>query len=189
MRGKVCHCTCPTGVGASHLPQGHNFHSVFNTWTPDLSASNAIDEIRTALGGNRLNIVVVDEVSMLSTQFLVLLDSRLRAMYNPEKLFGGISILLNGDFVQLPVTSGCDLWSVMYGSVTGSDAAARNLFQLFCIHELTTNMRATDCITHTRCVASFCKLPPKYLFGQKWTSEDNKRYQSITRDILEGVTQ
>jgi hypothetical protein len=59
MRGEVCHCACPTGVGASHLPQGCTFHSVFKTWTPDLSASNAIDEIQTALGGNKLKIVVV----------------------------------------------------------------------------------------------------------------------------------
>jgi len=72
---------------------------------------------------------VVDEVSMLSMQFLVLLDSRLQAMYKPEKPFGGISILLIDDFVQLPVTSGRDLWSVMYGNVTGNDATARNLFQ------------------------------------------------------------
>ena len=44
--------------------------------------------------------------------------------------------MLIGDFVQLPVTSGRDLWSVMYGNVTGNDATARNLFQLFRIHEL-----------------------------------------------------
>ncbi len=96
-----------------------------------LSASNAIDEIRTALGGNKLKIVVVDELSMLSTQFLVLLDSRLQAIYKPDVPFEGISILLIGDFVQLPVTSGCDLWSVMYGNVTGNDATARNLFNCF----------------------------------------------------------
>ena len=44
MRGEVCCCTCPTGVGASHLPQGRTFHIVFKTWTTELSASNAIDE-------------------------------------------------------------------------------------------------------------------------------------------------
>ena len=78
-------------------------------------------------------------------------------MYNPEKPFGGISILLIGDFVQLPVTSRHDLWSVMNGNVTGNDATARNLFQLCRIHELTTNMQAADCITitHTRHVAAF----------------------------------
>ncbi len=131
MRGEVCRCTCPTGVGASHLPQRRTFHSVFKTWTPDLSSSNAIDEIPTALGGNKLKNFVVDEVSMLSTQFLVLLDSRLRAIYKPDVPFGGISILLIGDFVQLPVTSGRDLWSVMYGNVTDNDATARNLFNCF----------------------------------------------------------
>ncbi len=128
-------------------------------------------------------------MSMLSTQFLVLLDSRLRAIYKPGVPFGGISILLIGDFVQLPVTSGRDLWNVMYGNVTGNDATARNLFQLFCIHELTANMQAADCMIHTRGVAAFCKLPLKYPLGQKWTAGDKKRYQPITTDVLKGATQ
>ncbi len=72
-----------------------------------------------------------------------------------------------GNFIQLPVTLGHDLWSVMYGNVTGNDATARNLFQMFHIHELTANMRAADCMIHKRCVAAFRKLPPKYPLGQK----------------------
>jgi hypothetical protein len=72
-RNEICHCTCPTGVGASHLPQGQTFHSVFKTWAPSLRAGTAIDEIFKSLGGNQLKMVVVDEVSMLSAQFLVLL--------------------------------------------------------------------------------------------------------------------
>jgi hypothetical protein len=84
-----------------------------------LSAGTAIDEIFKSLGGNRLKMVEVDEVSMLSTQFLVLLDTRLQSMYKPDQTFGGISILLIGDFIQLPVTTRCDLWSVMYGTVSG----------------------------------------------------------------------
>ncbi len=75
--GEICRCTCPTGVDASHLAQGHTFHSVFRTWTSSLSASTAIDDIFKSLGGNQLNIVVVNEVSMLNTKFLVLLDTRL----------------------------------------------------------------------------------------------------------------
>jgi hypothetical protein len=76
-RNEICHCTCPTGVGALHLPQGRMFHSVFKTWTPNLIAGTAIDEIFKSLGGNQLKMVVVDEVSTLSAQFLVLLDLRL----------------------------------------------------------------------------------------------------------------
>ncbi len=76
-RNEIRRCTCATGVGALHLPQGQTFHSVFKTWTPNLSADTAIDEMFKSLGGNQLNLVVVDKVSMLSTQFLVLLDTRL----------------------------------------------------------------------------------------------------------------
>ena len=85
-------------------------------------------------------MVVVDEVSMLSTQFLVLLDTRLRSMYKSDQTFGGISVLLIGDFIQLPVTTGRDLWSVMYGTVSGNDGTARELFQQFCVKELTINI-------------------------------------------------
>ncbi len=74
-----------------------------------------------SLGGNQLKLVVVVEVSTLSTQFLVLLDTRLRSMYKQDQSFGGISVLLIGDFIQLPVTTGRDLWSVMYGTVSGND--------------------------------------------------------------------
>ena len=87
-------------------------------------------------------------------------------MYKLGEPIGGISILLIGDFVQLPVTSRHDLWSIMYDNVTGNDATARNLFQLFCVHELTTNMQAADCMIHTKRVAAFHKLPPKYPLGQ-----------------------
>ncbi len=76
-RNKICHCTCPTRVGSLHLPQGQTFHSVFKTWTPSLSAGTAIDEIFKSLGGNQLKMVMVDEDSMLSAKFLVLLDTRL----------------------------------------------------------------------------------------------------------------
>jgi hypothetical protein len=63
------------GVSASHLPQGCTFHNVFRTWLPSLNAGTAIDDMFKSLGENQLKIVVVDEVSMLSTQFLVLLDT------------------------------------------------------------------------------------------------------------------
>jgi hypothetical protein len=85
-------------------------------------------------------MIVVDEVSMLSALLLVLLDTRIRSMYKPDQTFGGVSILLIGDFIQLPVTTGCDLWSVMYGTVSGIDGTAPNLFQQFRVKELTVNI-------------------------------------------------
>jgi hypothetical protein len=144
-QNEICCCMCPTGVGALHLPQGQTFHGVFKTWTPNLSAGTAEDEIFKSLEGNQLKMVVVDEVSMLSAQFLVLLVKRLRSMYKHYQTFGGRSILFICDFIQLPVTTGRDLWSVMYGTVSGNDGTAHNLFQQFCVKELTFNIRSSEC--------------------------------------------
>ncbi len=133
-------------------------------------------------------MVVVNEVSMLSAQFLILLDTRLLSMYKPDQTFGGISILLIGDFVQLPVTTGRDLWSVMYGTVSGNDGTACNLFQQFCVKELKVNIQSFECQIHTQRVAGFCTLPQVYPSGQKWTAEDKKLYKPITKDIVDSLT-
>jgi hypothetical protein len=109
-------------------------------------------------------------------------------MYDPNKPFDGISILFVGDFVQLPVTTGRDLWSAMYGIVSGNNANARNLFQKFQVHELTANMQSADCETHTWQVAAFWVLPSIYPSGQKWSAGDNAQYTPITQDIVEGIT-
>jgi hypothetical protein len=109
-------------------------------------------------------------------------------MYNPNGLFGGISILLIGDFIQLPVTSGRDLWSVMYGTVNGNDATAQNMFQKIHVHELTANMQAADCVIHVQWVGAYCALPLVYPNGQKWSAEDNAHYKPITQDIVDSVT-
>ncbi len=61
-------------------------------------------------------------------------------MYKNDQTFGGIFILLIGDFIQLPVTTGRDLWSVMYGTVSDNDGTACNLFQQFFVKELTASI-------------------------------------------------
>jgi hypothetical protein len=125
---------------------------------PSLSAGTAIDEIFKSLGGNQLKMVMLDEVSMLSAQFFVLLNTRLQLMYKHDQTFGGISILLIGDFIQLPVTTGCELWSIMYGTVSGNEGTAHNLFQQFCVKELTVNIGSSECQIHTQRVAGFRTL-------------------------------
>ncbi len=76
----------------------------------------------------------------------------------------------------------------MYGTISGNDGTARNLFQQFHVKELTVNMQSSECKTHTQRVAGFCTLSRVYPSGQKWTAEDNKLYKPITKDIVDGVT-
>ena len=179
--------TCPTGVGASQLPNGRTFHSLFKTAVPNLNAGRQIDEIRQQLHGSSLKVVVVDEVSMLPSTFLCLLDSRLRSIYNPNDLFGGISILLLGDFVQLPVTAGRSLFQVMYGVVTTNDAKARALFSNFQVVELDQQMRAGNCAVQQGRLKQFRQLPNEYPEGSRWTTMHD-RYQPMNADIVHAIT-
>jgi hypothetical protein len=61
----------------------------------------------------------------------------------------------------------------MYGTGSGNNGAACDLFQQFCVKELTVNMQSSECKIHMQQVASFCSLPQVYPSGQKLTAEDN----------------
>jgi hypothetical protein len=76
----------------------------------------------------------------------------------------------------------------MYGTVSGNNGTARDLFQQFCGNELTGNIQSSECKTHTQRVAIFRTLPQVYPSGQKWTAEDDKLCKPITKDIVDGVT-
>jgi hypothetical protein len=143
-RNQFCCCTCPTGVGASHLPGGRTFHSIFHTRLPSLSASCCRDEIARA------------------------------------ERFGGVSILLSGVFVQLPVIGGNDLWAVMYGE----DATSRELFSQFRVQEMTQRKRAAKCVDHHRRLEQFRLFPNRYPTGAKWRAVDIAEYAPINDDII-----
>jgi hypothetical protein len=103
-RAGLCMSTsAPTGVAASQLPGGRTFHSTFAAFFTELNASNTLLKMKEALGGEKLKVCVIDELSMLDSKFLALADKRLRSMYNTLLPFGGISMLLAGDFCQLQV--------------------------------------------------------------------------------------
>ncbi len=51
----------------------------------------------------RVDLLVIDEVSMVHPDFFEVVDQVLRAIYGkPNSPFGGIALLLSGDFCQLP---------------------------------------------------------------------------------------
>ena len=180
---------CPTGVGATNLPQGRTFHSMFKPKLTGLSAGEAIDKMKEQLGGDKLRLVVVDEVSMLEAQFLILLDHRLKAMYNPTKMFGGIQVLLLGDFLQLPSVAGTPLFRAMYSHLKTDESPARALFANFKVVSLQQQMRAAKDPQHQELLLDCRALPDKYPDpGATWSAADRQLYHPITPAIVEAVT-
>jgi hypothetical protein len=114
-------CCAFTGIAASKLPRPRTVHmmlafgrkkgrrkqkkddvpeSGYNVRLPDLDASSR------ALAAKRLenkDIFLVDEVSMIGPVMLGLIDQRLKEITgNTGKKFGGMGVILTGDFFQLP---------------------------------------------------------------------------------------
>ena len=64
---------------------------------------NELLQLEARIGNLDISLLVIDEVSTLSPRVFVTIDARLRQlMSNPDTPFGGVSILLVGDFMQIP---------------------------------------------------------------------------------------
>ena len=50
----------------------------------------------------KIDLIVIDEISMVRADLLDVIDTTLRVHLDPDRPFGGIKILLVGDFLQLP---------------------------------------------------------------------------------------
>lgn len=55
---------------------------------------------------NLLNILIIDEISMMNEELFDKIDDYLKYIRNSNKPFGGIQIILIGDFAQLPPVEG-----------------------------------------------------------------------------------
>lgn len=97
--------TASTGIAATHLG-GITIHS----WSGMGIDSNLSDaKIRQLVKKNRLGtrikkakILIIDEISMFDAERLDLLDRICKAVKDPFLIFGGLQIVMCGDFFQLP---------------------------------------------------------------------------------------
>ncbi len=101
--GKHVSVTATTGLAATHLG-GTTIHS----W----SGIGISDEIHPGFGDNvsksrreiigKTDVLIIDEISMLHDYRLDMVDEVCRIIRKKDEPFGGIQIIMSGDFFQLP---------------------------------------------------------------------------------------
>ncbi len=98
----------PTGIAASHLG-GQTIHSFFA-----LGIRESIDESYVEFmmekkylksRFSKLKLLIIDEVSMVSPELFSSMDLVLRGFKGTDAPFGGVQVVLSGDFFQLPPVS------------------------------------------------------------------------------------
>ena len=97
---------------------------------------------------SKLRLLIIDEISMVGSSLFKWVDQRLRQIKKDERPFGGVSVVLLGDFNQLPPVK--DSWIFKEGRSNGSNAytdlvnnaqATSMLWSLFRLYRLTEIMR------------------------------------------------
>ncbi|HEY4493962.1 MAG TPA: PIF1 family DEAD/DEAH box helicase [Candidatus Paceibacterota bacterium] len=97
--------TASTGIAATHIG-GMTIHSWSGIGIRTKLDKYDLDKIASseyiAKRINRTKVLIIDEVSMLSNSMLDMLDMVCREVKQSSESFGGIQIILVGDFFQLP---------------------------------------------------------------------------------------
>lgn len=101
--------TASTGIAATHVG-GMTLHAwsgigIADRMTPEL-LDTIVNKEHVAKRLQKAKVLIIDEVSMLSANVLSMVDEVVREVrHEPERAFGGLQVVLVGDFFQLPPVS------------------------------------------------------------------------------------
>ncbi|MDR1171899.1 MAG: helix-turn-helix domain-containing protein [Bacteroidales bacterium] len=119
---KNCIVAAPTGVAAINAG-GMTLHSLFQLpfepFVPGMDFRNSKERFRFSAAKRdmlqRLELLIIDEVSMLRADTLDSIDSMLRYIRRSDRPFGGVQMLYIGDMFQLPPVVKEEEWDFLRG--------------------------------------------------------------------------
>ena len=138
----------PTGKSAYNI-NGLTLHNAFHVQGNKCKGAKlanqriSFDVLNTLrMKYRNLTVIMIDEISMVGNEMFSIIESRAKKIKENKKTFGGISVIVIGDLLQLqPVGEG---W-VFSDLNKGISSLAPNLWkELFYMHELTDIMRQKD---------------------------------------------
>jgi hypothetical protein len=190
----------PTGIASSLLVDGRTLHSLFKLRVPKsnekdksynktLPPLNEPQLIAVRETFRDVAVLLVDESSMIDPAILFHMSSRLQQIRNrPHEPFGGMPIVLLGDFFQLKPVKGTAFFDaamkdVPVGKHASPYAYGRELLKLFTMVTFTEQFRSKDevhtaSINQMRCLDS----------GQFFTQNILNSFKVLSPEDLEDVT-
>ena len=135
----------PTGVAALNIG-GQTIHSLFKI-PPELIRKDSLKvEKRTAKLLKHVDVVVIDEISMVRPDLMDAIDHILRKARNSTIPFGGVQIIMFGDLYQLPPIIQNELMNYFEQNYGGNFFFNADVWKniKFEIRELTTVFRQKD---------------------------------------------
>ena len=90
----------PTGIAALNVG-GQTIHSFFR-FPPKILSPKDIKKRKFAKIYQKLDMIVIDEISMVRVDLMAQIDLFLRINRNSDQPFGGVQMVFFGDLFQLP---------------------------------------------------------------------------------------
>ena len=175
----------PTGVAALNVG-GVTIHSFFQL-PPKIHEEADIKRVYDRKLYQKLDLIIIDEVSMVRCDLIDSMDRFLRKNRESEEPFGGVQILLVGDLFQLPPVAPKQEWEVL----SAKGYTSRYFFSSFSLQktslvpvELTVTYRQedrtfVDLLNRTR-IADDVDSLIRYLNGHCWNQEDSRADLTLT---------
>src|SRR3954471_11858479 len=104
----------PTAIAALNA-QAQTIHSFFKLPPLLLDAKALPDGQRLGVLYRRMKRLVIDEISMVRVDLIDAIDARLRSIRGDDRPFGGVQIVMVGDFLQLPPVVESDHRPLLHG--------------------------------------------------------------------------
>jgi ATP-dependent exoDNAse (exonuclease V) alpha subunit len=97
--------TASTGIASTHI-NGTTIHAWSGIGIKDKLTSYELDALEEKQNlykrWNSTSVLIIDEISMLHSSFIDMLDQVAKHIRRNEKPFGGMQLVFTGDFFQLP---------------------------------------------------------------------------------------
>jgi ATP-dependent DNA helicase PIF1 len=110
--GELQATVAPTGIAALNA-QAQTIHSFFRFEPTVLDAANLSDGGKFGSVYRRMKRLIIDEISMVRADLIDAMDARLRKVRADQRRFGGVQIVMVGDFLQLPPVIQQNDWPVL----------------------------------------------------------------------------
>ena len=112
--GELQATVAPTGIAALNA-RAQTIHSFFHLEHAVLDAKNLSKGGKFGSLYRRVKRLVIDEISMVRADVIDAVDARLRQVRGDKRPFGGVQIVMVGDFLQLPPVVQEQDWPMLEG--------------------------------------------------------------------------
>ncbi len=91
----------PTGIAALNV-RGQTIHSLFRLPPSFIKPGSLKENTRVSSLLRRIETLIIDEISMVRSDLMDAIDTRLRQAHENDLPFGGVQVIMFGDLYQLP---------------------------------------------------------------------------------------